>query len=157
MLKSLTVYQHGSTVAFQTEIRPVIPVIVEALKGSVLRSPWAALACLGGLGAQGMSSPRALSSTDTVFIVQFQAEIQAAIPTVVEGLKHPDPIFRRGTLECLAALSAQVEFQAVIRAAIPAIVEGLKHSGRIIRQATFVCIKRLGVEGMYHLLRFMPC
>ncbi|KAJ7053080.1 armadillo-type protein [Mycena amicta] len=138
----------GAQLAFQAEIRPMIPVIIKALtrKRSVLYSPQAALACLGGLGAQGMSSRRPLSSTDTVCLVQFQAEIQAAIPTVVEGLKHPNPNFHQGTLECLAALSAQVEFQTVIRAAIPTIVEGMKHSDSNIRQATLVCIESLGVE-----------
>ncbi|KAJ7053082.1 armadillo-type protein [Mycena amicta] len=139
----------GAQLAFQAEIRPVIPFIVEALKGPVLRSRRRALACLGGLGAQGMSSRRPLSSTDTVFIVQFQADIQAASPTVVEGLEHPDPIFRWGTLEFLAALSAQVEFQTVIRAAIPAIVAGMNHSDSHLRRATLVCIKDLGVEGMF--------
>ncbi|KAJ7053083.1 hypothetical protein C8F01DRAFT_1236134 [Mycena amicta] len=127
-----------------------VRMIVQALRDSNSNVHWMALACLGSLGAQ----------------LEFQDEIQAAIPVVVEALQDGNPSnesweaisivlkeledsssdLRSSAIECIASLGSQVAFQAEIRAVIPTIVEALEDSDGDVRRAAFPCIAALAAQ-----------
>ncbi|KAJ7458210.1 armadillo-type protein [Mycena latifolia] len=91
------------------------------------------LESLSGLGAQA----------------EFQQEIRAAIPMVVESLKDSNWNVRRAALEFLSDLGAQAVFQQEIRAAIPMVVESLKDSKSYVRSAALESLSGLGAQAEF--------
>ncbi|KAJ7259440.1 armadillo-type protein [Mycena rebaudengoi] len=92
-----------------------------------------ALKCLSVLGTQA----------------EFQEEIRAMIPMIVESLNDSNSYIREFALRWLSGIGAQSEFQQEIQAAIPMVVESLKDSNSEVQQVAVKCLAGLGAQAEF--------
>ncbi|KAJ7703480.1 armadillo-type protein [Mycena olivaceomarginata] len=135
----------------QPEIRAAIPSVVKLLHSdSDVRE--AAIECISSLvGHVTFVRPRS-----SAFLVagheQLQAEIRAAIPSVVKMFEDSDWRIRYTAIQCISSLAGHEQLQAKIRAAIPSVVRMSGDSDGRVRQAAIQCISSLAGQSKYSLV-----